>query len=113
MKNQNHVSPYGQPTLDSNRGAMAQQVIVNQPVRVIDPKIFSTVPIALSCMFCHKPVTTQVKTTCNYCACLLCWFTFLAFYAIVQCCRGKDCCCYDAEHRCPHCGNVVGTYTAC
>ena len=113
MKNQNHISSYGQPALDSNQGAMSQQVIVNQPVRVIDPKIFSTVPLALSCMFCHKSITTQVTTSYNCGACLLSWFTCFVFYAIVQCCRGKDCCCYDAEHKCPYCGKVVGTYTAC
>ena len=106
--------PYGQPALVPPQGPPVV-VIQNQeqPVAVINPNMFKTTPIALTCMFCKKPVTTNVRRTCNVCACLLCYFTGLVFYVCVQCCRGKDICCYDAEHTCPQCGNVVGTYNSC
>ena len=103
--------PYGTPAL--NQGPPQAVIITNQNPGVVNPDMFKTHPVALTCMFCKKPMTTNVNTTCNVCACLLCYLTGIAFYVCVQACRGRDLCCYDAEHRCPHCNNVVGTYTAC
>ena len=113
METQYPMQPYGQPALVPNRGAVPPAVVINQPVGIVNPKMFKTTPVALTCIFCNKPMTTQVTTTCNCCACILCWCTGLVFYVCVQCCRDKDICCYDAVHRCPHCSNIVGTYTAC
>ena len=113
METQNPMNPYGQPVLVPQQYPPPQPVIINQPVAVVDPRMFKTTPVALTCMFCNTPITTVVRTTCNCCACVLCWFTGLLFYVCVQCCRDKDICCYDAVHKCPHCGNIVGTYTAC
>ncbi len=103
--------PYGRPAL--NPGPPQAVIITNQNPGVVNPAIFKTTPVALTCMFCKRPMTTVVNTTCNCCACVLCYFTGLLIYVCVQCCRDKDICCYDAVHRCPHCGNIVGTYTAC
>ena len=116
METQNPMNPgYGRPALFPNQGAGVPPIIVNQqaPVAVVNPNMFKTTPVALTCPFCHKTMTTNVKQSCNCCSILLCWVTCLAFYVIVQCCRGKDLCCCDATHTCPHCGNVVGTYTSC
>ena len=101
---------YGQPAL-THPAAPPTTVVLNQ--KAPNPRMFKTTPVALNCLFCKRPITTTVITKCNCCACLLCWLTGLLLYVCIQCCRDKDICCYDAEHRCPHCGNVVGTYTAC
>ena len=109
--NQNTVSPlYGQPVVAP---APVMPVVVTNQEQMIDPKIFKTHPVAIKCQFCKRPMTTNVTKQCNVCACCLCYFTGIVFYVCVQACRGKDLCCYDAEHRCPFCGNVAGTYTAC
>ena len=107
-------SPYGQPATDY-RNAAPNTIVVNQqsPAVMVHPGMFKTTPVALNCTFCHKPITTNVTQTFNCCACLLCWCTGILLYICIQCCRGKDFCCYDASHTCPYCGNVVGTYTAC
>ena len=98
---------YGKPAVTPN--GPPQSVIVNQ----VRPDDFKVDPIALKCQFCGKMVTTKVKKDINICACLLCYCTCLLFYICVQLCRGKSLCCWNAEHRCPQCGNVVGTYSAC
>ena len=109
--NQNTVNPlYGQPVVAP---APVMPVVVTNQEQMIDPKIFKTHPVAIKCQFCKRPMTTKVTKQCNCCACCLCYFTGIVFYVCVQACRGKDLCCYDAEHRCPFCDNVAGTYTAC
>ena len=106
-------TPYGQPANDSREAN--NSIVINQqsPALLLHPGMFKTTSVALNCTFCHKPITTSVTKNINLCACLLCWFTALIFYVIIQSCRNKDICCYDATHICPYCGNVVGTYTAC
>ena len=117
METQNQLQPgYGQPAaLFPNQQGGKRTIIINQqqPVTIANPNMFKTTPVATTCPFCRKTMTTNVSTSCNCCSVLLCWFTCLAFYVCVQCCRGKDICCYDAKHTCPHCGGLVGTYTSC
>ena len=107
-------SAYGQPATEPLQSA-PNTIVVNQqgPATMVHPDMFKTTPVALNCTFCHKPITTNVNKTFNCCACCLCYFTGILLYVCIQCCRGKDICCYDASHTCPYCGNVVGTYTAC
>ena len=113
--NQNTVNPlYGQPVVVQPPMITPVPVPVqnnNEPM--IDPKIFKTHPVAIKCQFCKRPMTTKVTKQFNLCACLLCYCTGIGFYVCVQACRGKDLCCFDAEHRCPFCDNVAGTYIAC
>ena len=107
---------YGQPVANAvPQGGMPNTIVVNQqvPAVMINPNMFKTTPIAITCTFCNKPITTTVTQKFNCCACCLCWFTGLIWYVCIQLCRGKDICCYDASHTCPYCGNVGGTYTAC
>ena len=104
---------YGQPVL-TNPAYPPQGVVLNQNTNNMpSPNQFKTTPVALNCIFCKQPVTTKVEKTINVCACLLCYCTGLIFYVCVQACRKKDFCCYDAEHRCPNCGRVLGTYNSC
>ena len=111
--------PYGTPATVPPPGKAPPQgpvpIIINQdqPVTVVNPNMFKTTPIAMTCMFCKKPMTTVVTKKFNCCACLLCYCTGLLCYICIQCCRGKDICCWDADHTCPLCGNLVGTYIAC
>ena len=53
------------------------------------------------------------STSIDCCACLLCWFIVLILYILIQICRSKDICCYNATHTCPYFLNVVGAYQAC
>ena len=97
---------------------MPYTIVVNQPQQavMVNPNMFKTNPIALNCTFCNKPITTTVNKEFNFGACCICFLTGLICYLIVQACRNKDLCFYDATHTthtCPYCGNVVGTYNAC
>ena len=112
----NNPAPYAQPAIV--QGAIAPVVIVNnqekaEPPNFVNPNRFKSNEIFITCPFCRKPMTTKVKLSINICACLLCYFTGIIFYVCVQCFREKDLCCFDAEHTCTECGNVVGTYTPC
>ena len=79
----------------------------------IDPDKIKTTPLTVQCPFCKKVTTTKVDKSLNVCACLLCYCTGIVFYVCVQAIRKKDLCCWNAEHRCAFCGNVVGAYTSC
>ena len=107
---------YGQPIANAvPSNGMPYTIVVNQPqqVAMVNPNMFKTSPIALNCTFCNKPITTTVNQEFNFGACCICFLTGLICYLIVQACRNKDLCFYDATHTCPYCGNVVGTYNAC
>ena len=105
---------YGQPIVQPVPVAVPVPVVNNQgEIPPMDPEKFKTTPITLKCQFCHKVTTTKVDRSLNVCACLLCYCTGIVFYVCVQAIRKKDLCCWNAEHRCAFCGNVVGAYTAC
>ncbi len=115
METQNPINPnYAKPALFPNNEAGPPPFIVTQssPVLIVNPKMFKTTPVALNCLFCNKPMTTKVKKSFNIWSAIFCFFCF-CLYACTQSYKGKDLCCFDTEHHCPHCGNVVGTYTAC
>ena len=87
-------------------------VVVNQvPMTTITANTSS--PFATTCPYCKKGITTVPTKTCNCMACIFCYFTACLLYFCIQCCRGKDCCCYDAIHKCPSCGSTIAQYNAC
>ena len=91
------------------------QIVVNQvtpAVAVITPAVKST-PYLTVCPFCKNQVMTSTIRTFNCCTCLLCYCTGLICFLIIQSCRGKDLSCYDADHRCPNCGQTLGRYESC
>ena len=106
---------YGQPITPP--GPPGQVVLVNQTSPSVSgqirPNDFKIDPIALKCPYCGKMMATEVNKDVNVCACLLCWCTCLIFYVAIQAYRGKSLCCWNAEHRCPFCRNLVGHYSAC
>ena len=108
---------YGQPIVQPV--PIMPTVPVPVPIQVapdkqgMDPEKFKTTPVTLECPFCHKVTATKVDRSLNVCACLLCYCTGIVCYVCVQAIRKKDLCCWDAEHRCAFCGNVVGAYTSC
>ena len=105
---------YGQPIVQPVPVAVPVPVVNNQgEIPPMDPEKFKTTPVTLKCQFCHKVTATKVDRSLNVCACLLCYCTGICFYVCVQAIRKKDLCCWNAEHRCAFCGNVVGAYTAC
>ena len=54
---------YGQPVATAvPQGGMPNTIVVNQqvPAVMINPNMFKTTPIAITCTFCNKPITTTV-----------------------------------------------------
>ena len=87
----NQVEPFVRRNLEVNRSSA-----------------FST-----TCQHCQQKVMTQSIQTFNKCTCLFCCCTGIVIYAVIQLIRGKDICCYDAEHRCPNCKETIALYDSC
>ena len=66
-----------------------------------------------TCQYCQKKVLTKSIQTFNFCTCVFCFCAGFLIYSIIQMIRGKDICCYDAEHRCPECQQVICEYHSC
>ena len=84
-----------------------------QVVNVVTGQKFGTVPVSITCQFCKNPVTTVVEKTCSCGSCCLCCWTGLFIWICIQCCRDKEIGCKDATHKCPSCGNILGSYQSC
>ena len=105
---------YGQPVMIQPMQGGA--IVVNQatPTVIISrPLNLGTSPVSTTCPFCRNFVATVVEQSFNCGTCCLCWCTGFCFFALFQLCRGKDICCYDAVHKCPRCGKIIGTYDSC
>ena len=89
--------------------------VTNQgaPIIIQSQEKFRSVPVSVTCQFCHTPVTTNVHKTCNCLNTLLCIFTGLLIWICIQCCRKKEITCCDAKHTCPNCGQQLGYYDSC
>ena len=98
-------------------GQQQQFVVTNQMqaqiVNIVPSVTFGTKPISITCQFCKNLITTQVEKSCNCCSCLLCCWTGFIFWVCIQACRNKEINCCDATHRCPSCGQLLGSYTSC
>ena len=94
---------------------MPNTIVINQQPQfmMVNPHMFKSVAIAMTCQFCGKNINTSVNQECNCLACCLCFFTGIIWYLIIQSCRDKDLCFYNATHTCPYCGKIVGKYNAC
>ena len=102
LYSQNVLVTQPQPVVQAN-------IIVNQQQPLIPQSTFLVSPVHMVCPFCNTQITTRVVTHFNFAAlCLFCFISY--FYFIIQCIRGKDCCCSDATHYCPNCGHEVGRY---
>ncbi len=61
------------------------------------------------CPYCNKIGFSYTELKCNFisllgfCLCTKCWF----LYNIIA---KKDLNCYDADHKCYHCGNHISSY---
>ena len=95
--------------------AMNRPPLMNNQVQIINVVVpnFGTQPVSINCQFCRTPITTKVRTSLNFCNCLLCFFTSFTFWVCVQCIRKKEINCLNAEHKCPNCGQILGYYSAC
>ena len=88
-------------------------LVINQVAPAAAITAHTSSPFPTTCNHCKNAITTLSVKSCNCAAyCLCCWTGWL-IYCIIQACRDKDCCCYDAIHTCPSCGNTVATYKAC
>ena len=74
-------------------------------------------PTTLTCPYCMKKVTSVPSTywsckSCEICFCLM-WAYFVTFGLCIfidfccLSCRDGDYCCYEADHRCPYCNNII------
>ena len=114
-----HPPPPGMPPMPSiavypQPGGPVGAIVVNQIVPITtSPKIIHTsFPFPTICQYCGAHVTTIAEQTCNCGACCLCCITGWLLFMCIQSCHGKDFCCYDAIHKCPSCGMVIGGYSA-
>ena len=88
-------------------------------VNIFKPKIiyplpseFGSSPVAVTCPYCLVPITTKTKSSFNFVAC--CCFLFFGFlFFICQAILRKNICCCDIIHKCPRCGNTLGSYKSC
>ena len=105
---------YGQPVTTPPL-FVPNQVVTNQnmPPIMLRPDEYKTTPVCITCPSCRRNMTTVITKRFNCCACLLCYCTGILCFICIQLCRGKDFCCYDVDHTCPHCNAIVGTYTPC
>ncbi len=119
--NQNQVNAYSKPICQPEGAQISQQyqqqnaIIVNQPRPIQGAVIirninFGTRPISTICPFCGACVTSVVEKSFNFCSCLLCLYTGALIYACIKAIIGKELFCYDAVHRCPNCGAILGNY---
>jgi len=74
-------------------------------------------PTSLMCPYCMKQVTSVPSAywscrSCDACFCLV----FLYYISLglglfidlcLLACRDGDFCCYEADHRCPYCNNII------
>ncbi len=67
----------------------------------------------VNCPYCRNQAMTRTERNCSVgniiCAVLTIGIIWLPF----QCFRSKDINCYDADHFCTKCGNVLANYRAC
>ena len=109
-----------------NPSLVANQMYPQNPnviiVRQIAPTPFMIyndryTPSSLTCPYCMKKVTSVPSTywsckSCEICFCLM-WAYFATFglciFLDLCClsCRDGDYCCYEADHRCPYCNNII------
>ena len=74
-------------------------------------------PTTLTCPYCMKQVTSVPSPywscrSCETCFCLSWAYYITAFFCLfidLCClsCRDGDFCCYEADHFCPNCNNVI------
>ncbi len=67
----------------------------------------------LKCPFCQTQMSTEVTKKCSIINILCAIFTTPILWACLKCCRGKDCNCYDAKHKCQKCRRQLADYSAC
>ena len=96
------VPPQGGPT-----------IVVNQVGPAISIQANTSSPFQTTCPYCQSAILTTSVKTFNCATCLLCYCTGICLFCCIQCCRGKDFCCYDAVHSCPNCGKVLAQYVSC
>lgn len=67
----------------------------------------------VNCPYCRNQSNTRVTQQCSTASVLCCVCFGGIWWLVYQACRGKDINCYDADHHCQRCGNVLANYKAC
>ena len=99
------MSGYNPPNSNTTNN---NEVLVNQQQDVLKSK--SVIAICPSCKISSD---TNAERSCSFGSCVCYLITTPVFWIIFQAIRGKDINCYDASHKCKHCGNYIGYYKAC
>ena len=114
---QNEEKIYNSTTHQNVNIVNNNNVVVNQssPTPYVRTNFYVNRSSAFSttCQHCQKKVMTRSIQTFNWCTCIFCCCTGIIIYFIIQIIRGKDICCYDAEHRCPNCKQTIAEYESC
>ena len=119
-----HPKGYAEPI--SNNPDPKNVIIANQQLPTVTPITFSTSPVEIVCPFCLQKVISNVEKNFNCLTCL--FYVFISALCAIPLliCSGMcnsaginfnpscdcDCCC-DAEHICPNCGKMIGSYNSC
>lgn len=105
------------PVVVTSPNDQTQAVLVNQVQPVIIAPILPTKigasPAYMNCPNCNANVTSNVEKKWSWGSCCLCCWTGVVIWLIIQVVREKDITCYDATHKCPNCGRVLGHFESC
>ena len=117
--NQFQQVPIVNPALVANQMyPQNQNVIVIRQIERSD-KIYNNkyTPTTLNCPNCMKEVKSNPSyywsgTSCNTCSWIFCLYIFTGFLFLIldiSClaCDDGDYCCYEADHKCPQCNNII------
>jgi hypothetical protein len=67
----------------------------------------------VNCPYCKNMSVTRADKQCSITNVLCCVFTGPLPWFLLQAVRGKDINCFNADHYCTRCGNVLANYKAC
>ena len=117
--NQYQQIGYQNPVFTPNQMYPQNQIIIIQtvPAGPLMQYTKTCSSIRLTCPYCYKIVNTvpfSEWTLKSCCRCtelsLLYYFTAclgLLFHLCCLWCSGEDFCCFEADHRCPNCKNII------
>ena len=117
--NQNQQIGNQNPVLTPNQIYPQNQIIIIQRISPFPVIQYTNTckPIRLTCPYCNIIVDTvpYPEWSCHSCCrcielSLIYYFTVcigLLFHLCCLWCSGEDFCCYDADHRCPNCNNII------
>ena len=109
------------PALITNQiNPQQPKVIIIRQVSTVPSLIYNYryTPASLTCPYCTKNVVSNPYSywsciSCDAC-CVITLLSLISLGLYLFCdlcciaCRDEDFCCCEADHKCPHCNNIIG-----